>query len=126
MYKPFNAVTGKFYQGNNVAILTEAAASKNTNDPRWLTFLQAKEHGWKVRKGEKGTAILVAKEIKTASDIEAEKLARPGEILLKKPRTFCKRYVVFNATQIDGITAFDETITAEATAQSVQTQLSLF
>jgi antirestriction protein ArdC len=26
-------------------------------DPRWMTYKQAAEHGWQVRKGEKATAI---------------------------------------------------------------------
>lgn len=49
-YKPFNAITGKPYNGGNISVLTSAAKSLNQlGDPRWLTFLQAKELGTHVK-----------------------------------------------------------------------------
>ena len=33
------------------------ALQKNYDDPRWMTYKQAAENGWQVRKGEKGTQI---------------------------------------------------------------------
>ena len=46
---PFNAVTGRPYNGINWLVLGSGG---------WLTFKQAKELGGSVRKGEKGTQIV--------------------------------------------------------------------
>lgn len=91
MYTPINAITGKAYQGNNVLTLTLSAANLKTSDPRWLTYLQAKEKGWHVRQGAKGTTITVIKETKIENDEKSE---------IKRMRKF---FTVFNAIQIEGI-----------------------
>ena len=50
---PYNESTGKPYRGGNVMNLMLAGYT----DPRWLTFNQAKERGYRVNKGEKGSLI---------------------------------------------------------------------
>lgn len=100
MSVPYNAVTGKPYQGKNIEILEAAASKLNVaNDPRWLTFLQAKELGYKVKKGAHGTRI----EFWNFRKIEIEK--EDGE---KKSKTqaLARHYIVFHASQIEG---FQET-----------------
>ncbi len=87
MYQPFNAVTGKPYEGKNVLILTEAALKLETTDARWMTYLQAKSQGWQVRKGSKGTTIKAVREQSQEGD------AKP----------IIRHYTVFNAIQVDGI-----------------------
>ena len=101
-YMPYNAVSGKPYQGQNIATLTIAAAKLHgINDPRWLTFLQAKELGYKVKKGEHGTRI----EFWKFDDVETE--SENGEKTSKK--SVLKRfYTVFHASQVEGIPAFTE------------------
>ena len=49
-YQPINAITRKPYNGGNIDTL-EAAAERlhGLNDPRWMTFLQAKTLGLKVK-----------------------------------------------------------------------------
>ena len=54
---PHNAVTGRGYHGLNYFWLSYIATEKNYTDPRWCTFNQAKEKGWKILKGEKGTRV---------------------------------------------------------------------
>ena len=91
-YAPINAITRKPYSGKNILILTEAAkALGRTDDPRWLTFLQAKELGGHVKKGAKGTQIQFAK-ADEYTDTEG-----------KKQRRFTHRvYTVFHASQVTG------------------------
>jgi len=58
---PINATTGKPYKGINLIHLLLKQLKLKTRDPRWITFLQAKEKGWKIRKGEKATPIVFYK-----------------------------------------------------------------
>ncbi len=90
MYIPFNAATGKHYNGLNIGTL-EARAEElhGLEDPRWLTFLQAKELGYKVKKGAKGVKVTFWK-------IEEDKEN-------DKTRRILKFYTVFHASQIEGI-----------------------
>ena len=52
-----NPTTGKTYRGGNAIHLMATGLHKGYGDPRWMTYRQAAEHGWQVRKGEKGTHI---------------------------------------------------------------------
>ena len=45
------------YRGGNALHLMAVGARKGFDDPRWLTYRQAQENGWQVRKGEKGSQI---------------------------------------------------------------------
>src|SRR6185312_16063518 len=54
---PHNPTTDKSYRGGNAIHLMTVAAGRGYEDPRWLTYKQAAENGWQVRKGEKGTQI---------------------------------------------------------------------
>ena len=117
MYTPFNAITGKEYQGGNIETLTTAAKELGTTDPRWMTFLQAQEHGWKVIKGAKGAKIAVVKEFKDSLDENDEE---------RKTRRFVKHYFVFNATQIHGICNYGESQNQQATQTAFKAQLTFF
>ncbi|HZY72365.1 MAG TPA: ArdC family protein, partial [Edaphobacter sp.] len=54
---PFNPTTNRIYRGGNALHLMAVAVRKGYDDPRWLTYRQAQENGWQVRKGEKGSQI---------------------------------------------------------------------
>lgn len=98
-YLPRNAVTGAVYQGKNIAILLAAgAAMDGGTDPRWCTFLQAKEAGWKVKKGSKAPAA-ITKFVKVRDVDEKD-----GE---RKFKSVPKSYAVFHASQIEGIPPWD-------------------
>ena len=57
MQYQYNKVSGKVYQGRNqVELLTEKKA-KNYQSNEWITFLQARELGLKIKKGSKGVGI---------------------------------------------------------------------
>src|ERR1039458_4820594 len=64
---PFNPVTGKRYHGINVLILGMDMRAFQSGDPRWMTYQQAHEKKWQVRKGEKSTTIFFSKQIGRAS-----------------------------------------------------------
>ncbi|MGE3608587.1 MAG: ArdC family protein [Bacteriovoracaceae bacterium] len=94
--KPFignaNFISKKEYQGIN----SLATACKNFTCPYWVTFNQAGDLGGKIKKGEKGTAIvyLQYKEKIIENDL--------GEEEIKKG--FLLRYsTIFNLEQTEGI-----------------------
>lgn len=100
MYTPYNAITGNLYQGeSNIVALTDKAIDLKTQDPRWLTFLQAQEHGYKVKKGSKGTRICYA----SKAEIKATETPGGEVEISKRPRRIFKYFIVFNASQVEGI-----------------------
>src|SRR5262249_23743504 len=54
---PLNPTTDRSYRGGNALQLMAAGMRRDYKDPRWMTYKQAHEQGWQVRKGEKGTHI---------------------------------------------------------------------
>ena len=100
---PMNPTTDKAYRGGNAVHLMATALQRGYDDPRWMTYKQASENDWQVKKGEKGTRIEFW-EVKNASDEKAEPGQPPAETAEKPERRFIhKIYTVFNAQQIDGI-----------------------
>lgn len=107
---PQNAVTGRRYRGLNSFWLSFIAMDKGYSDPRWCTFNQAKEKGWKIIKGEKGTRV----EFWSMYDTKEKKKLTPSRVqeLRDKldPNEFNDRvkpissvFTVFNGKQIEGI-----------------------
>lgn len=106
---PRNASTGKNYNGINVLNLMAEAQIKNYDDPRWVTYNQAKAMGGSVKAGEKSSKIEFWQFGK-----EIDKLDENGKPILGedgKPEKVFMRYQtpthtfhsVFNVTQCDGI-----------------------
>jgi antirestriction protein ArdC len=91
---PFNPVTGKRYHGINVLILGMDVRAFQSGDPRWMTYQQAQERNWQVKKGEKSTTIFFSKPYQVEDD-ETEDGKKTVRVL--------KHYAVFHASQIDGI-----------------------
>jgi antirestriction protein ArdC len=91
---PFNPVTGNRYHGINVLILGMDVRAFQSGDPRWMTYQQAQEKKWQVRKGEKATTIFFAKSHEIEDD-NAEEARKTIRVL--------KHYPVFHASQIDGV-----------------------
>ena len=96
---PRNAVTGRAYSGVNVLILWGAVIEGCYPSQDWLTFRQALAAGGCVRKGERGQPIFYADRFTPES--EREKVEAGGEAVRSIP--FLKRFVVFNATQCEGL-----------------------
>ncbi len=83
---PYNPVTGKNYTAANNMVLS----AKGYTDNRWLTYDQAAEQGYQVKKGEKATEIAFYHYIDYKTK---EKLDKPKIQTVK----------LFNAEQLTGI-----------------------
>ena len=57
MGMPRNLTTDRNYRGGNALHLMATAIQRGYDDPRWMTYKQAADHGWQGRRGEKGTQI---------------------------------------------------------------------
>ncbi len=108
--KPFNAVSGAQYRGMNALNLMLAYKS----DPRWLTFNQATDAGYKVKKGAKGVPIelykIIDRRTKKEADLEAIReeikdmtFMERQEFKRQNLQTFARSYYVFNASDVVGI-----------------------
>jgi antirestriction protein ArdC len=102
---PFNPITGKRYHGINVLILGMDLRAFESGDPRWMTYQQAHERRWQVRKGEKATTIFFSK----PHEIEDDK-AEDG----RKTVRVLKHHAVFHASQIEGVPSYQPPSVEEA------------
>jgi antirestriction protein ArdC len=89
---PYNAATGRRYNGVNVLLLWAATLDKGYRHATWLTFLQASALGGKVRKGEHATGIVFAG--------DAVKETETGE---ERKKHFLRFHAVFNVEQVEGL-----------------------
>ena len=107
---PFNAVSKTHYRGMNVLNLMLSGKS----DPRWLTFNQAKDNGYTVKKGAKGVPIELYKTIdkRTGKEADWDKIrdevkdmtfAEKQEFKKENLQSFARSYYVFNASDVHGI-----------------------
>lgn len=112
---PRNAVKDTEYRGINRFWLFHTAEQNGYSDPRWCTYKQARDSGWQVRKGEKGTHVefwsLYDRETrKTISSKEADVLRQQlsPEEYAERVKPVANNYTVFNAEQIEGIPKLPE------------------
>ncbi len=83
--RPCNAVTNRPYRGINRLMLSLSEFS----DHRWLTFNQARALSGSIKKGERGSTIMLY------SDVEDEATG--------KERLICRAFTVFNVEQCTGL-----------------------
>lgn len=103
---PFNPTTGKPYRGGNALWLQ---MNQQTDDPRWMTYKQAQDQGWQVRKGEKGTTVefwQFSKEVDLVDENGRPVYDPDGKIVktteeLEFP--IVRHSTAFNGAQIDSI-----------------------
>lgn len=123
---PQNAVTKRKYKGVNRLWLYFRMQQLESEDPRFVTFQQAKMQGWKIKKGEKGTQVeywfpydLIEK--KTVSWEDYADL-KPEE---KENYTLLAKYfTVFNAKQVEGIPELSVPEAKEISASEVVQTIS--
>lgn len=82
-------ISGRRYSGINRFILS----CKEYREPTWVTFNQAKQMGGNIRKGEKGTQVLLFKPLSRMEE---------DENLIQKS-LFSQTFTVFNIAQTEGI-----------------------
>ena len=108
---PINPTSERAYRGGNAIHLMAISLQRGYDDPRWMTYKQASENGWQVRRGEKGTQIEYW-EAKEASDKTRPSpsdgrsdasMADTNNAGAAKSQFIHRVYTVFNAQQIDGI-----------------------
>jgi antirestriction protein ArdC len=89
---------GVAYRGVNVLLLWIEAIRKGFNSPKWMTYNQAHLLGGQVRKGERGSMVVFTRPLEVTQTDEA------GAEVEKNIRLL-RRYIVFNAEQIDELPA---------------------
>jgi antirestriction protein ArdC len=106
---PMNPTTEKAYRGGNAIHLMATGLQRGYDDPRWLTYKQAQDRGWQVRRGEKGTQIEFW-EVKPARDggspAPRGDEERAGDAKESANRLIHRVYTVFNAKQMDDIPSY--------------------
>ena len=122
--RPINPTTQNGYRGINRVLLALAGRSSNL----WMTYQQAAEKGWQVKKGEKGTMIVkvvemfrdrdaggAASSAATASSAStghgdnSGAKGSGGQAESEQRKAFAlRRYFVFNAEQIEGMPQAEE------------------
>jgi antirestriction protein ArdC len=90
---------GMPYRGINVLILWSEASDNGYTSSTWMTYRQAQLLGAQVRKGERGTTIVYAKQIQLLNKDATTDEDNTRTIPL------LKAYTVFNVQQIDGLPA---------------------
>jgi antirestriction protein ArdC len=109
---PMNPTSERAYRGGNAIHLMATALQKGYQDPRWMTYKQASDRGWQVRRGEKGTQIEFwdvrqGKDRAESGSADAADNAQKGRNSGDdRPRIIHRVYTVFNAAQIDGIPVY--------------------
>ena len=114
---PNNPVTDKKYRGTNNVRLLVSSAKHKFKDPRWVTFNQARQKGWKVKKGEKATPIYYYQltDRKTKKAFISEMVENMSEkdrndYFMNNVYYLTKKYSVFNGEQLEGIEKYRENI----------------
>ncbi|WP_028795349.1 ArdC family protein [Thalassobaculum salexigens] len=95
---PRNAATCRPYRGINIPILWDAADQGGFPIHAWMTLRQANERGGHVRRGERGTPIVLVKR-----HGPKEEDGEPDEKATTRSQAMLRTYTVFNVSQIDGI-----------------------
>ncbi|MEG0359272.1 MAG: zincin-like metallopeptidase domain-containing protein [Anaerorhabdus sp.] len=104
---PYNGISNNPYQGTNRLQLLMKSIVYSYDDPRWFTFKQANEAGYKIKKGSSGATVFHY----SMFNSETKKGVTPQEYELlssqekKKVKQVMKSYKVFNGSQIEGIPA---------------------
>lgn len=94
---PHNGITGRHYNGINTVLLSIEAQARGFADSRYMTFKQASEAGYKIRKGAKSIPVYFFKKL----EVE-ERNPETGESKTKGI-PYLTEYRVFNAQDIEGI-----------------------
>ena len=106
--QPMNAISGKQYKGINHLWLSYIQMQKGYKDPRWCTFKQATDKGWKIKKGSKSSKVEYwmpwdFKEKKALTWDAYRELMKEEDFEHGRYGIKAKHFSVFNGEQIEGI-----------------------
>lgn len=93
------------YTGINRVVLSLMQSIRGYNHHVWVTYNRAKQEGWNVAKGEKGTKIVFWKPIE--HDVVDDQGNLTGETYT---RGFYRYYTVFNLAQCENPPAVEDTV----------------
>lgn len=107
--RPQNPISNVYYRGGNRFRLMNAAVDNGYKDPRWCTYIQAKENGWQVQKGAKG--VLCEKwilhreieEIDNEGKIKKDSKGNPIKKIVALERPLVNYFTLFNGESIADI-----------------------
>jgi antirestriction protein ArdC len=101
---PMNAGSRRLYRGINALLLGIEASTRGYPLNRWLTYRQASELGGQVRKGERGTTVVLwrLRKLSASSDTYPE---RETPDLHERVIPLLRAFTVFNVAQIEGVPA---------------------
>ncbi len=108
-----NGSSKHVYQGMNLLLLGYERQVKGYSSPIWMTFLQCKNLGGRVKKGQEGTEIIYF-EIKTKVSDEKETDGKNK----KETFPFVRLHYVFNLDQLEGLDHLKEKITPNRVANN--------
>jgi len=74
-----------------------------SEDPRWLTYLQASERGCQVRRGERGTPVIFFKRLDVADS--GREGSGDGEATARRI-PMLRSFTAFHASQVDGLAEY--------------------
>ena len=104
-----NFVSKHEYSGVNALLLNAITFERGYSTPYWVTYRQAKEKGWNIKKGAKSAMVTFWKEYtgnSTSDDIEETTINENGveeKQENKNERKFVLRYyTIFNLDEIEG------------------------
>lgn len=103
--RPYNGLTGAWYSGCNLLWLHLMALIEAYAEHRWLTYRQAARLGAQVRKGERGSPILVFRPATRRRD--------EGDEEEEERRGYFTCATVFNASQIDDLPSAESFVEVE-------------
>ena len=94
--KQYNYITQQEYQGLNQVNLQREKLLKFYKSDAWLTFLQAKKEGFKIKQGSKGVSI-ISPFIKSQKEVLKDGEKKKVEYHIPK------HYTVFNLDQCESL-----------------------
>ena len=101
-----NGTTGNAYHGINTVMLYCAGLERGFTDPRWVSFKQCQQNGWKIKKGAKSERVFFYKQL-TVDERDHTTGQTVIDAATGKPRQkqlpFLQASPVFNAQEIEGM-----------------------
>jgi antirestriction protein ArdC len=100
---PHNPVTGTVYSGQNFWVLGLSKEAIASDDYRFVTFAQAIEKGWSIKKGSKSLPVVYS-EPRIARDADGgEQEVSPDRPSGRFMGMFSKTYRVFHSSMVEGM-----------------------
>jgi|LAHS01.1.fsa_nt_gb antirestriction protein ArdC len=103
---PQNPVSRIRYRGGNKLRLMVSAVEHNYQDPRYMTFRQIENNGYKLKAGSKG--ILCEKWIFEKKVTEKDESGLETEKIVQLDRPMVNYFYVFNGSSVEGLPEYQE------------------